>query len=377
VACGGRGRDHVGMSTEGPDPTDDSLLLPGLTWGQLRTAARKSGYPLQTTVSRVLQGRFRIQSEWGFFDRVTQEMRSIDLKARLELCDSDIVNSTRARPTLDLLIECKQAELPYVFFDHEEKIIEDFPQVSGLRSGNIRLWTDDDESTWELPVLHTLDLGLHPFVIDPPGCSTFSKCARKGADIQLSGTDAYHGLVLPIRSAVQHAVQANAPVATAHYFDATLVLGLAVLDAPMIAVHSGANGDPSLAQVSWRRVWRHEPRLDAAGRRHGETSAIDIVHIDFLEDYLQSHLIPFAEEYALRVLRHDEELAEGQGFASGMGNDSFIRLEERLQPRTVTYWPEDPVRPGVRRFSRLIVAVGSMRSAARRKILRWRQRPRR
>src|SRR5665647_858773 len=96
-------------------------LGPGLTDDQVRIAVERSGYPLQTIVGNLLRSKpyfkgeeFRVQDEWCFVDRDTQELRTIDLFAELRLHDWD--PQPRVRPQLNLLIECKQSLLPYVFF---------------------------------------------------------------------------------------------------------------------------------------------------------------------------------------------------------------------------------------------------------------------
>jgi hypothetical protein len=63
--------------------------------------------------------------------------------------------------------------------------------------------------------------------------------------------------------------------------------------------------------------------------------AIDIVHRDYLTTYLNAELVPFAQRFAERVLRHPTELATGKAFASQMGADSWTSLENRMRPRDV------------------------------------------
>lgn len=150
---------------------------------------------------------------------------------------------------------------------------------------------------------------------------------------------------MPIRSAVEHSRIGAQPRTTHRYFDANLLVGLAVLDAPMISATVNDQGESVLERVKWQRLWRHEPLPGAyLERKYGESSAIDIVHIDFLSEYMQDHLMPFAEEFAKRVLRHDEELATGIAFASGMEADSYTDLETRLRTRTAPWRWANPLR---------------------------------
>lgn len=306
----------------------------GLSEAQIRTAVERSGYPLQTTVAEILYPNFHVQEEWCYVDKDTRELRSIDILAGQSLYPPD--PELRVRPQVDLLIECKQSQLPYVFFSSRSSpALIEFPVVAGLRSDIIEITSDDDPSTWSFGVIFALDLSNDPFQREPTYCNTFSKCVRKGADIELSGIDPYIGLVLPLIKGLQHFEVAEQPVQTAWYFDAHLVVGLGVLDAPMIAATTGNSG-AALSFVPWVRVLRHEYLEEAKKWKRNRLWAIDVVHKDFLAKYLTAHVLPFAHRFSEKALRHATELATGQGFASGMGADSWDNIESRLKPRSTT-----------------------------------------
>ncbi len=177
-----------------------------------------------------------------------------------------------------------------------------------------------------------MDLNSDEFQNIPPFCNTFSKCVRKGSDLELSGTDAYSGLVLPLIKSLQHFESAESPVDTAWYFDAHLTVGVGVVDAPMIAVLAN-NNKSDLNLVPWIRVVRHEYFENADKWERDRRWAIDIVHKDYLSIYIDNHLIPFAERFIKKVLHHQTELATSKAFASGMGADSWDKIEQRLQPQ--------------------------------------------
>ena len=321
------------------DNPEANTLGAGLTEDQIRSAVDKSGYPLQTIVADLLRFKpvadeenFRVQEEWSYVDRDTKEVRSIDLLAELRLHGWN--PQPRVRPQLDVLIECKQSQLPYIFFEMSRTpSLSDFPTVAGLRRDKILFTSDDDPSSWEYHVAHALDLDEDSFQTSPRFCHTLSKCVRKGADVELSGSDAYNGLVLPLVKAVQHFVRSQAPVDTAGYFDCHLTLAVAVLDAPMISVNVGSDG-PVLTAIPWMRALRHEYEEDADHLDREQLRVIDVVHKDFLQTYLDKHLIPFANRFAERVLRHTTELATGVAFVPRMGADGWDRIENRMRPRS-------------------------------------------
>ena len=226
----------------------------GVTEDQVRGAVERSGYPLQTIVAEILKSKFHVQQEWCYVDRDSKELRAIDLHARRMLHDWGTGPQPRVRPHLDLLVECKQSQLPYVFFLSDGKPASlDSPEIVGLRHLNIEIATDDDLSTHSWSLISALDLNMDDFQKMPPYSSTFSKCVRKGAEIELSGTEAYTGLVLPLIKALHHFRVAKHPVQTAWYFDAHMVITLAVLDAPMVAV-SFENQTTTLTLTPWVRV---------------------------------------------------------------------------------------------------------------------------
>lgn len=319
-------------------------LGPGVSEEQVRTAIEKSGYPLQSVIGNLLRSTggkyhdsFFVQEEWCYQDEDSKDLRTIDLLASLPVYDyKALFNETqpRVRPELNILVECKQSPLPFVFFNAGigSNGRGDFPTIAGLFNDAITVYTDDDPSTWSEPLIAALGLQRHPFQSAPRFCHTLSKCVRKGAELELSGSDAYNGLVLPLVKSLKHFVKTMAPPSTAWYFDCRLAVAVAVLDAPMLSAGIGEGG-VVLTDVPWVRVLRHEYKEGDHQLDREMMCFIDVVHKDFFGTYLKEHLVPFAEGFGQSVLRHPTEIAVGTGFISGMEKDSWSNLEERLQPR--------------------------------------------
>jgi hypothetical protein len=122
------------------------------------------------------------------------------------------------------------------------------------------------------------------------------------------------------------------PPETAWYFDAHLAIGIGVLDAPMVSVRPSAKSS-DLTLVPWIRVLRHEYLENLESWDRSKLFALDVVHKDFLEEYLEKHLRPFAETFAELVIKHQHILATGEAFVSGMGEDSWENIEMRLERR--------------------------------------------
>src|SRR5436309_856572 len=69
---------------------------------------------------------------------------------------------------------------------------------------------------------------------------------------------------------------------------------------------SQVDGQTKLKATPWVRVVRHE-YLDRPNKHErNERCVIDVVHKDFLSDFITRELIPFSKLFAQRVLRHPD-----------------------------------------------------------------------
>lgn len=317
------------------DNPESNSLRAGVTADQVTDAVMKSGYPLQTIIAQRLQSYVQIiRDEWSYLDRESSQIRTTDISAEKWLFD--IGSEDFLRPMLDLIIECKTSELPYVFFTTENKpYVRDFPYLAGLPRYEITAWTDDDRSTWSFPILDSLDLRSHPFrSSDPPYCMSFTNCVRKGGGLALSGAESFHSLILPLVKAQQHFRVAVEPPKTARYFDFHRALAVGVLDAPMVSVRK-VQGENELSLTPWVRVVRHESVDSPNFWMRDQLFAVDVVHEGFFEKYLSEYVIPFAKQVATLALGHQQEIMSGSAFVSGLGRRSGSDIEPRMKPRSL------------------------------------------
>jgi len=314
-----------------PDNPAANALGSGVSDEIVEQAIHASGYPLQLAVAKELSGDFSLQEEWSFVDPDSGSARTIDLLASMLLFEWK-EPQPRIRPELNFVIECKQSDLPYVFFlSGSHPWLPDFPVISGLKTRDIVLTSDDDSSSWTFRPLHVLELNHHPFLTNSvPFCMTFSKCVRKGKELVLSGSEPYQSLVFPIIKAVSHFDQVQSPPSTAYYFDCHMVIGLAILDAPMVGVRLTETGNETEI-LPWVRIVRHQP-LDGENKaKRSQVLGIDVVHKDYLRTYVDQHVAPFAKEFSALALKHAHELADARGFVPSMGENSWTEIEPRLQ----------------------------------------------
>lgn len=306
-----------------------NALKAGLELEKIEAAIAKSGYPLQAHVANELRAlSFHVSPEWSFVDRDTNSLRSMDIRA--SRCLYEPGDQTRSRPSLDILIECKQSDMPFVFFTGEQMPWDaQLPFLAGQRDSRFTIYTDDTLSTWSCDLQDALSLRLSPFFASPPVSYSMAKCQRKGAEIVLSGDEVYNSIILPLTKSLYHIEIAERPPKTAVYFDIHYVVAVAVLDAPIITFEDGhARLHP------WVRVLRHEAGVADLGKNdRGTNLSVDVVHRDFLREYIEVHLLPAAQDFGIKTLAHSVEIAECQGFISGMDSKWHDDYEAHLKPR--------------------------------------------
>lgn len=305
-------------------------LHSGITDESIDSAIKKSGYPLQTIVTNKLRKSFYCQEEWSYIDSKTNENRSIDIMAQRDLYDYK--NQPRVRPILNLLIECKQSELPYVFFLTPEVIrTYHYPNICGLPDKNIEIFTDDDPSSWSLPIINAFDLSEDPYLIDyVPNSMTFSKCVRQGKDLILSGNESYQSLILPLLRSLQYFEKSETPSKSARYFDCHIPFAIGVLDSPMIGVSINEKSHYTKL-IPWVRVYKYESFDAESSNDKSKLFAIDIIHRDYFETFIKKKLLPFVGKFSTLILKHSDLIVKGKAYAKSMEENCWIDIEPRLE----------------------------------------------
>jgi hypothetical protein len=281
----------------------------GITESELIRAISCSGYPLQGIVASALLPQFNVIEEWGFIDDESKEHRSLDLYAYRPLSPE---SETTCHCGLMLLIECKRSTHPFVFFQQVvSSVAPRFPSVHGIPNAVISIHEEGNGRLIEASPAMALGLDSLPFVADgPPLCASFSKATPSGKKAELSGTEPFNTIILPLVRALRYAVaQARSPQQDAAIFP-TLTMCIAVLDAPMLVVESPQKAEDPVLRP-WVRVVRHESSSDRTGSSRSRFYAIDFVHADYLANFLAGHLLPFSEQFATLAARGEDVLRYG------------------------------------------------------------------
>jgi len=249
-------------------------------------------------VAQALMQRFKIIEEWGYSDRDTQEHRSLDLFASHTISRPA---GSQLTPTLALVIECKRAELPYVFFPAAAlRTPPDFPAVLGL-TDDYELHASDGYRY--IPPATFLRLDDFSFVCSgPPLCNALAKSTGNlNNKLKLSGNIPYRAAILPLISALEHLRRLYKPASQQTRYAPCVTLCICVLDAPMILA-GGTPEDPQLTLSPWVRVVRGES-LQVQHWTKYQHYVVDFVHRDFLLEFVGRHLLPFADSFSDRVVK--------------------------------------------------------------------------
>lgn len=298
------------MRTDGTNPASNQLPA-GLNESSLLEAIESSGYPLQGLVAQTLTPDFGVTEEWGYIDRDTQEHRALDIFAFKEL-----PGDSPAKPKLVLLIECKRSRHPYIFFKSvPDRPIPYFPKIAGLPYGKVSVYEAGTKRLTEIHGAHALGLETLEFVKPgPPRCAAFTKAVPKGSKVDLSGTEPFNSLVLPLTKAFDHATTLYKENGAPNWLTPTLVLCVSVVDAPMLMVDDPRRPtNPVL--LPWVRIVRQEANPNDRNRSWDRSwyryYSIDTVHADFFAEYISRHALPFAQTYAKRATEKAEVLLRG------------------------------------------------------------------
>ncbi|MEV7807419.1 hypothetical protein AB0O28_31180 [Microbispora sp. NPDC088329] len=269
-------------------------------------AIKKSGYPFQAEVANTLRanlselGPFSIQEEWAYIDSDTSQTRSIDVLANVTIKSptQEQEHESLIHPSVSLLVECKQSDMPYVFFLRESYPTQtfSFPEIAGLPHTDIRLFGVISKGEERIPpfLLSIHDLvgcQHHSFFNTPtPFAVSFAKSMLRGSKLEISGDETYRGITLPLIKASEHLKKVLAPNSTQKAYTLRFIVCLAVLRAPMIGAYVH-NGKQLLIGLPWVRTFRMDPTTDPERATFSTEDRnifyYDVVHESFLPQYLE------------------------------------------------------------------------------------------
>ncbi|MEU1673827.1 hypothetical protein ABZ752_17595 [Streptomyces roseifaciens] len=317
----------------------------GMTPEGLKEAISRSGYPFQAATAASLRSRLAehfddvtIQEEWEYIDSETQQARSVDI-----LADIDVLNFGRrvykapAAPLfcgLNLVIECKQSENPYIFFlrDAPPEGAPSFPEMTGPVRERFKMFERSEEGRvadrgMVLDVRHLLGFYEFDFVLPPvPYAVSLAKALRAKSKIEVTGEETYRSLTYPLLKAVDH-LRARVESRPQSQFQERFIVPIAVVRAPMVGSIFSREGEQRLISLPWVRVSRLEPIRNIDDGKNVGTLVryYDVVHESYLGAYVDS-LAEALVEISRRMMANADELRAGAG-----SSNSFARPYASLE----------------------------------------------
>jgi hypothetical protein len=239
------------------DNPSSNAMGPGISEESLKQAINESGYPLQAVAADQLKKTFEasklqsflIQEEWPYIDSDTGTVRSLDIHARAMF---ETKQDTYVRPMIDLLIECKQIELPTVFFVRPKVLGPrmDYPRLAGNPHDLITVVSSPDSDRYSLTLGHILGFESHEFNTLPTLAISMARVHRRGSRLELSGEDTYPNIVRPLAKATDYFVAGSKSNAAQQvYFDLHMLVSVAIIRGPMIGTSSSDNSDDELGYI--------------------------------------------------------------------------------------------------------------------------------
>ncbi|MET9669510.1 hypothetical protein ABZY19_29780 [Streptomyces sp. NPDC006475] len=331
-------------------PKDESVpefaqLHNGMTAKDLKEAISRSGYPFQATTAATLRTRLlhhfydvNIQEEWEYIDPDSQQARSVDILVDLPVSNPDLrrhrSSVTPLFSRLNLVIECKQSENPYIFFlrDSPPEEAPSFPEMLGPIKETVKVFERNHKgeisdygtiaSVREVLGFYEFDFMLPPL----PYAISLAKVLRSKAKIEVTGEETYRALTYPLLKAVDH-LKGIVEAGPQSHLQERFIVPIAIARAPMIGSIFSGVGEQKLISLPWVRVTRLEPARDAPSRSGGGNPVryYDVVHESYLDKYIDILATAFTR-IAERIMEHSDELRSGTGSGS-----SFERTYESLE----------------------------------------------
>ncbi|MEV0360636.1 hypothetical protein AB0H71_31725 [Nocardia sp. NPDC050697] len=306
-----------------------ATLLSGLSRRDVEVAIARSGYPFQAVVADRLSsaisrntkvsGFFGAHEEWSYTDSDSGQARTVDILVSTSLGTSEKPGGPLSHPSLQLLVECKQSELPFTFFLQRQTRTDSIDLHIPEARSSIMVLVPSDATKPQAPRLMQVRdvfgaLDFRFFNCPVPHAFSVSKIKRSPKP-EVTGEEAHRSLTLPLMKAADH-LDSLAMKDHNTRGPVSIIICLVVVRAPMVGVWV-KNGEPQLSSMPWYRVLHHQPfgAIDKFGQKI-RTRYYDVVHEEYLDQYI-SIMMHALNSLADRIHIHDNELRTG----IGMGGD--------------------------------------------------------
>jgi hypothetical protein len=213
------------------------------------------------------------------------------------------------------LIECKRSRHPLVLFEAvNPPHLARFPALLGYPGQEMRVANDPSANSRRIvPILEFLGSLGDEFVTGPPIAASLARAVPKSKKVELSGEEIYRAITMPLVKAARAVKKywTRPRDNSKELWLLRMLFPIAVVDSPLVFVGRPSH-EPEIRPVEWARLGVRDLM---SGRedpwRPLGVQIVDVVRRQFLDAYLDRHLLPFSAQIRERACQiHDDFLSQ-------------------------------------------------------------------
>jgi hypothetical protein len=282
-----------------PSPTSDDVI----------SALERTGYLLEQRVaSKVRSAGFTVVTGKAFKDPEEGKSREVDVFAFKEVWDD---SSRNVRVSIQLVIECKRSDGPYVVLGRNPTVLDTHrqPHSHTMPVNQVR-WLEyvDERSARQYGMQAWKWLGLHELPGSP------NRDTQKGLQLvrmnlknkawSAENSSVFESLTVPLMKAVEAFRPSRDNNPNPKYGHLCLCFPIVVTSGELFYVNGEAE-DPTAERVDWVPLER-DIKMDAMTGLFN----LDVVTFGALERYLQERVLLFSEAVGEEVAKDPDKLKQ-------------------------------------------------------------------
>ena len=273
---------------------------------QVADALRASGYLFEQEVATLLETLgFHVETNSAFLDLELEKSRELDVRA-IKVIHDDKENHLQV--IVELLVECKDAEAPFVFVTRSKNVREIhnpkpteylFPRREYTRHLTAKTFQ-------EVPAFLHFDLPTHHYYYrEAEKATQFAKIVRKGSEWQATHEGVYDSLILPMAKALEaRRLAVKDMVKGSIHRSVWLFFPIVVLSGSLLSVKAG---EKPVAVTHRKRVSFVRELQSEVLSGHYLT---DFVTFESLQSFVELELLQFAGQVA-ELARNEPKQVRG------------------------------------------------------------------
>lgn len=261
---------------------------------QIIGALEGSGFLFEQEIATVLEANgFHVETSWPYLDEETKKSRELDLRAVKNVAH---IEDQKLQVFVELLVECKDSETPFVFLERQKNKREQQqqrPKAYVFPKKNYQVPTGSNAYR-EVRAFEHLGLGgSHYYFKEQNKATQFSKIVRKGSNWVANHEGIYDSLFLPVAKALEARIKAlPKPTQTGDWRTVWLFFPIVALRDHLMAM--SVSGHEKSLQNRGRITFVRNLDSDLLKGEY----LVDFVTSTHLQSYLENDVGSFAEAVA-------------------------------------------------------------------------------